>query len=325
MMMRQQDLLSLLDMLAAPDAPLDGHLGRWRFARVEGGENNLLYRATNDQTDLAIKFTARDARDRAGREYAALAALQRVGVPIAPAPLLLERDRFAHLAVVQTWLDGWVTIRPPDTDSDWRQLLDHYVAIHRITPAQTELRLPSAVLTMTSAAAGRQRIREQVQLIPDHARAAPLLDLVGRAERATFTDWPTPSLTLCRCDPNTRNFIRRPDRWASVDWENSGWGDPAFELADLMAHPTYATVPSERWDWMIETYSASRADRTVAERIRTYYTLSLVWWAARFARMLYEIPRGLERQRLIKRPPTWQSDTETKYTHYLDAARASLP
>ncbi len=324
-MMGQQDLHALLGILALPDAPCNGRWGRWRFARIEGGENNVLYRATDDQADLAVKFTARDARDRAGREYATLAALQHMDAPIAPAPILLERERFAHLVVVQTWLDGWVTIHPPDTDSDWRQLLDHYAAIHRITPARTDLRLPPAVLTMTSAAAGRWRIWEQVRLIPDHARPPTLMDLVGRTEQAAFPDWPTPPLALCRCDPNTRNFIRRPVQWASVDWENSGWGDPAFEIADLMAHPTYAAVPGERWDWLIGTYDATRADRTVAERIRTYYTLSLVWWVARFARMLYEIPRGLERQRLITRPATWQSDTEAKYARYLDAARTSLP
>jgi len=112
-MMGQQDLHALLGILALPDAPHDGHWGRWRFARIEGGGNNVLYRATDDRADLAVKFTARDARDRAGREYATLAALQHMGTPIAPAPILLERERFAHLVVVQTWLDGQVTIPPP--------------------------------------------------------------------------------------------------------------------------------------------------------------------------------------------------------------------
>jgi len=52
---------------------------RWRIARLTGGANNRLYRATGDKGEFAIKFTLRDARDRAGREYHALAALQRAG------------------------------------------------------------------------------------------------------------------------------------------------------------------------------------------------------------------------------------------------------
>ena len=61
--------------------------GDWQITRVAGAGNNLLFRATSTAHDLAIKFTIRDARDRAGREYAALLALQQAGLGIAPLPL----------------------------------------------------------------------------------------------------------------------------------------------------------------------------------------------------------------------------------------------
>lgn len=319
----------------APDLPpLLDYLGRhapsaatvwqgWRIAPVGGAGNNLLYRATGDGRDLAVKFTIRDARDRAGREYGALSALQGAGLDIAPRPVLLDRARAPQPVVVQTWLGGAVAGSPPTTDADWRALIDHFAAIHTLTPETTARRLPDAVLTMHSAAAGKARIREQLARVPPEDRPAGLRELVTRVERATSPDWPSPPVALCRCDPNTLNFIRRPGRWASVDWENSGWGDPAFDLADLLTHPKYSAVPPERRGWVIDTYCGSRAHPGAATRIRDYSVLCLVWWAARLARMLHEVPRGLD-ERLVRRSAGWQAETEAKYERYLLLATAAL-
>jgi thiamine kinase-like enzyme len=107
-----------------------------------------------------------------------------------------------------------------------------------------------------------------------------------------------------------------------VDWENSGWGDPAFELADMITHPAYATVPAERWSWLVEAYCARSDDPDTATRVRVYHRLMLIWWAARLARMLYEVPRGGDR-RLAARPDDWQADIKAKYERYLELARAA--
>ena len=86
-----------------------------------------------------------------------------------------------------------------------------------------------------------------------------------------------------------------------MDWEYSGWGDPAFEIADMMSHPKFMNVPMERWVWVTNLYAEMTGDETAFARIQTYYPLMLVWWVARFARGLYEIPRGLD-ERLAARP-----------------------
>lgn len=62
----------------------------WSVAPIAGGANNLLYRTTSDHGDFAVKFTIRDQRDRAGREYRALSALAQAGLTIAPHPMLLD-------------------------------------------------------------------------------------------------------------------------------------------------------------------------------------------------------------------------------------------
>ncbi len=110
---------------------------------------------------------------------------------------------------------------------------------------------------------------------------------------------------------------------ASVDWEYSGWGDPAFELADMMTHPGYTEVVPVRWDWLIDAYTERMGDRTAALRVRTYSTIMLVWWVVRLARYLYEVPRGLD-QRLVQPSAGWQTTTERNYAHYLALAEAQL-
>ncbi|HMA37704.1 MAG TPA: aminoglycoside phosphotransferase family protein [Chloroflexia bacterium] len=316
-------LRPLLDYLAAAQPAAAGPWAQWQVAPVGGGANNLLYRARDPDHDLAIKFTIRDERDRAGREYAALCALRDAGLALAPDPVLLDRDRYACPVVVQTWLEGPVAADPPGTDAGWGALLDHYATIHHLTPATLPSDLRPAVLSMTSATTGQARIHEQLSRIPPVAWPDGLAALVQRADTRAFPTWPPPRPCFCRCDSNTLNFIRRPAAWASVDWENSGWGDGAFEIADLMAHPQYQTVPPARWEWVSDTYCALRGERAAADRIRVYYVLTLLWWVVRFARALYEIPRGRD-ARLVARPAGWQDVARLQYDRYLARAGALL-
>ncbi|MEO7909983.1 MAG: aminoglycoside phosphotransferase family protein [Roseiflexaceae bacterium] len=315
--------LPLLDYLGSSAAIADREWREWRVTRVAGAGNNLLYRASSATHDLAIKFTIRDARDRAGREYAALLALQQAGLTIAPEPLWLDRDRYSQPVVVQSWLVGTLLVAPPADDDEWQRLLDHYLAIHALTHAHSSIALLPAVMNMDSAIDGFDRIRQQLAYIPKPEQPTDLHELIRNVEATRLPDWPTPPSALCRNDPNTLNFMRRPHGWASVDWENAGWGDPAFEIADLITHPAYMPVASERWEWLISAYCARCGDPGAAIRMRVYQRLMLIWWVARLARTLYEVPRGGD-QRLVTRPADWLEDIRTKYEHYLMQARAAV-
>ena len=216
-----RDLLTYLASI-----PAGGRWRQWRVQRIGGSANNIFYRATGSDSDLAVKFTIRDARGRAHREYNALEALRQAGLDVAPQ-------------------------RP----------------------------------------------------------SAPLLP------RLT-----TPSVALA---PTPLTSLRRPGSWASVDWENAGWGDPAFEIVDLMCHPQYHSAPMMRWQWVIAQYAEVTGDITAVARIHLYYPLMLVWWAARLARMLYEVPLGLDR-RLVARRADWQSNIQARYNRYVRLATAAL-
>lgn len=317
-------LLPLLGYLNTAGPKVVTRWGQWQITPITGGGNNRLYHIGGEHEELAVKFTIRDSRNRAGREYAALHALRQAGLDIAPRPIMLEQERYAQPVVVQSWLDGAVVEVPPSHDADWHALVGHVATFHTLTPDHAAARLLPAALTMDSAASGQQRIREQLAHIPPEAQSPELRGLVGCLARIPWPEWPVPQLTLCRCDPTPRNFIRYPDGWRSVDWENSGWGDPAFEIAEFMTHPAYAAVPIARWHRFVETYRELRPDDSMlTTRIRVYYRIMLVWWVARLARTLYEAPRGLD-QRLVARPASWPEETQAKYERYLRLALAAL-
>ncbi len=55
--------------------------------------------------------------------------------------------------------------------------------------------------------------------------------------------WGAFPVCLCHVDPNSNNAILEADgrvRW--IDWEYSGWGDPALDLAEYRWHIAYADL-----------------------------------------------------------------------------------
>jgi hypothetical protein len=221
---QEQLIRPLLNHLVAGGCHMPDQWHDWQIAGVPGGQNNLLYRATSARGDLAVKFVIRDERNRAGREYGALTALSAAGLSIAPIPILLDQTTYPQPVVVQTWLAGEVSVAPPTVDSDWQRLVDHFAVFHTVTPASSQVQLRPAVLNVNQAVDGKRIVQQQVAYIPVEDRLPSLRALLDRFEAAQLPIWPEPVPALCRVDNNTLNFIRRADGWASVDWENSGWG-----------------------------------------------------------------------------------------------------
>ena len=306
--------------------PADGVWRGWAYRRIGGSANNILYRATRGEMDVAVKFTIRDTRRRAWREFQALTALQDAGLNIAPRPILLDENSFAQPVMVQSWGAGEVTAVPPQADDDWLKLVAHYATLATVTPADVAVEIPQAVVNFDSVVSGWQHIQRQMELIPRQQQPAILAQLYRQlqaryevVERAVIPV----KKGLCRVDGNTRNFLRRDGRWLSVDWENSGWGDPAFEMVDLMCHPAYLDVSPQRWQRVMQQYAQMTGDETAVLRMNLTYPMMLVWWVARLARFLYEVPLGKD-ERLAARPPHWQADMERKMNVYVERATAVL-
>jgi len=293
----------------------------WRITRLSGGLNNLLFRARRESDDVVVKFTIRDERNRAEREFRALLALEEAGLQIAPRPLLFD-DAFRQPVVVQTWEEGETLDRPPATDEEWCELLRYYQAVHSVTPETSSIGLSKA-FSANTVAEGVALIDQQLARIPCEAQPKSLENLIGRFGQVEWAEWEKVPVTLCRIDPNVSNFIREKKGLISVDWEYSGWGDPAFDIADLMVHPTYTDIDPTRWPWLIWAYGDLVGDPAVASRIETYYAILLVWWVARSARYLYEVPRGLD-NRLASQPRDWEAKARRQYDHCLELAQSTL-
>lgn len=312
------DFTSFLPLLAyLATFPADGCFQQWQVRRVGGSGNNMLYRATGLGADLAVKFTIRDARRRAWREMLALTALSQAGLSVAPQAFWLDESSYGQPVVVQSWEAGVVTAVPPQTDAEWEELVRCYVTLHTLTPTQTNLSLPPAVVNFYGRDAAWAQVQQQLAHMPPLAQPETLRRLVDRLYQYHQRQQPLPdrSLALCRDDANILNFLRRPQGWVSVDWENAGWGDPTFEMADLMLHPAYVQVTGARWRWVAARYAALTGEETAVDRIYAYYPYMLVWWVGRVARMLYEVPQGLD-ERLVKRPSNWTAHMQHLYAHY---------
>lgn len=89
--------------------PQNGRFQKYAYQQIGGGANNILYKVSGEDGTFAVKFTLRDGRRQAWREFQALTALQAHGLAIAPEPILLDEDSYPQPVVVQTWLDGEVT------------------------------------------------------------------------------------------------------------------------------------------------------------------------------------------------------------------------
>jgi aminoglycoside phosphotransferase (APT) family kinase protein len=281
-----EDLPPLIDRLASCGYPHTATVGRWKAMRVPRGRNNVVYRAGAGTQAVAVKFTTPDGRDRAGREHRALLALTEAGLDIAPKPLGLIRDGLPHPVVIGTWLEGTVSDEPPASDGEWDHLVRHYAAIHTVTHAGRRADLPMAVMTMTGAAAGRALLRAEVERLLPVGVPPEIADLLRLMTAARLPDLVAPRHCLCRCDTNIGNVIRRDDGWASVDWEYAGWGDAAFELADLTSHPAHQAVTRSCWRRVAEMYSACHDDKDLLERAGVYEVLMTCWWEVRFTRMI---------------------------------------
>lgn len=314
-------LHQLLEYLSISPVP-EQSWQQWGIEAISGGMNNRVLRITADGVSLAVKFTRQDGRDRAGREWKTLNVLQNAGLSIAPMPVLLERERYAHPAVVQSWEDGTVADDPPTSDEHWDALLAHLHTVHSLTTHKVDRVLPKTVLTMKTVGEALASIQLQYSLLPPAGWTKEMGALVKRAEEVGWPDWPPVTETLCRGDPNIRSFVQRPGLWRSVDWEYSGWCDPAFEIADMIAHPSYASVSESRWEWVIDRYCSESDDPGCQTRIRVYRALMLVWWRVRLARYVYDT--NSEAGLLTPRPTDWQEEKQQQIWAYHHRAADAL-
>jgi len=221
-----------------------------KVCRVPGGNNNALYRVEAGGACYACKLCVDDDRRRAAHEYGALRLFQQAGSDVAPEPFGLDErcTLLPYPAVVYRWLPG-TPLRLPLTAAQRALFLATLQAIHALRPDpsapddldswfhwfdfapyldELAVFLETYGPWLAREVAGGGTLRDLLARLVDACAefvAAAGVD-PGRARVARC---------MCRVDANLDNTVLGPDgrlRW--VDWEYSGWGDPATVRARLV-------------------------------------------------------------------------------------------
>jgi aminoglycoside phosphotransferase (APT) family kinase protein len=295
--------------------------GRWSaggvtLRRVRGGYNNALYRVRADGACYACKLCVPDERQRAAREYEALRLLQAAGLDIAPEPLWLDQGptTLPYPAVVYRWLHGH-PLHTPLTTAQLTALLETLQQMHALQPGAPGPGLRDAWFQWFDWAPCLEELRASLALYGDwlaaHDPAGPelrerLARLVERTVETVRVGDVSPRrdavpLRLCRMDHNLANGVWGPDgrlRW--VDWEYSGWGDPAMDLAELRWHVALLGLGDAGHRWLREGYRPPAADGTFQRRLALWDRVIATRWPFLILRWLWSQENGPDRPRLTR-------------------------
>jgi thiamine kinase-like enzyme len=312
-------IAALIEQLAGLQSPYSDYEWQgWHIRPIASG-NNLLFRARRDSDDWAVKFLIRDQRNRAQREFCALSLIDGLSSRVGPRPVYVDHDRYHHAVVVQTWIDGTALQAPPTDDSTWSRIVETYALVHQIQPADALRRSSVTVIPDGQTVAA---IRAFAQDIPATPHADALAGLIEAFDQASLPEFPT-SQCWCHGDPNIRNILVTATGVQLVDWEYSGIGDPAQEIAGLLAHPFARSTSEARRQWIAERYARRSGEPDMLSRIQVRYALQLAWWCVRLLFGRYVLLRRPS-QRLTGPRAEEEISTLENIDHYFSQAHRQL-
>ena len=261
------------------------------IVRSGQGMNGIIYRVTllsDKNIELAVKLCKVDERDRAGREYAATAALIQAGHAISAEPLHIEYDipELPDLTMlISTWLPGKTLNAPPAPEDrrGWRDILYALAVAHELRPRDTPIPIREAVMPVRDPGDLLATFVPRRERLPDGQIGALTTDQIDHMLdilAASIPErWEQPApIGLILCDTNPTNMIAHQSTIKLVDWENSGWADPAFDIADLCAQPDYFDLPEEHRTWIRAEHGRILNDPSFALRAEVYERMMNVFW-----------------------------------------------
>jgi aminoglycoside phosphotransferase (APT) family kinase protein len=282
--------------------------------RIDGGANNALYRIEVDGRRYACKLCVTDERHRARREYDALCALQNAGLDVAPRPVGLDESCRAipFPVVIYRWTNGRA-LCPPLSPQHLRDLLDSVQSIHSLRPDSSTAGIRDAWFHWFDVG---QYLSELYLFLKDYGswiatadpdgatlrqRLAAVVNHTAQAVRSADIDARRESIPICLChvDPNLTNTVLGPDgklRW--LDWEYSGWGDPALDLAELRWHASLEALTASEKSWLRDHYRRPDGDAGFESRLHVWDLILSTRWPFLILRVFRSQFLGPDRVRL---------------------------
>ena len=251
----------LLSSVRAAVASADIAPAEYGLSRLSGGMTHDVF-VPVDSPNLVAKVFQGARPDEPEQEWNALRTL--AGSGVAPDPV--HFDRSSPAVVVMTRVPGLalpagaLEEEHAHTIGRAHRLVHATVPEHRRPPDHSGLRTTRTSLMHDGGH-------------PTLADASDPTDLVARAWRAAqawiadadidhlVSAFPAERLRFCRGDPNLSNYLWSDDGLVLIDWENSGYNDPALELADMAEHASTRTLGEDFWTSLADATELTPADR----------------------------------------------------------------
>jgi aminoglycoside phosphotransferase (APT) family kinase protein len=215
--------------------------------------------------------------DEPRREWRALELLARYAPGLAPAPIRAELDAKPPL-VAMSWVPGEALGTRPVTADQEDAIAVALGRLHHAIP-------PSVLATVELAPASPQLLPGRIR---DMARAcdAGLLDPLPRqAYRAAlawldsgWTEQPAGVPVFAQCDGNLANHLWDGHDVHLVDFETSGRGDRATELADFAEHVTVWAHAGINAEAFLDRFDLSAGERKQIAALRRLFA---AFWVMR--------------------------------------------
>jgi Ser/Thr protein kinase RdoA (MazF antagonist) len=278
----------------------------WRVARLPGGANSRVYavHAPSGEPTLTVRRARAGQAQLLDREAWALTTLGGRG-GCYPWPAQRVGDLLVH---------GWVSGAIADLTSvsaSARATLGRCLANLHGHPRPDYTIWPSPLQrhgTRRDLYHARLATIERYAALrgPLAARAQPLLDGL-RAAPLTDASWQIARFTILHGDLSVGNLLWRGEHVTLIDWEFTRDGDPAEDLAYLLAEQP---LPAAQQAQLTDAYRAAGGDPSTLARLPAYLPLvaldAALWWADHLGSA--DAPEVVER---LERAERWLTHAPT--------------
>ncbi len=257
----------------------------WKVDIAYQTQNSRILRLEPNDTErfptLALKLApSADIR----HEYAVLSSIYDFGFHIGPRPFYVDEQ-----VLIMEWVHGepLQAPPPPDDEDKWHRMMAVMGVPNSLPFAEYASRIPMRGTAPHAPADLFHFIDEQLsQIDPNHETYSELAHLVERMKDQVAPQWNTlPPTTLNHFDPRLHHFIWEGYHMRLISWQNADWGDNAYAVGQLCAHPSYEEVPTSHWVWYRWELARLTKDELLIPRATTYTNLMLVYWAVRLTYM----------------------------------------
>ncbi len=277
---------------------------RLRVWPLRGGLNHGVFALELDGRLYCLKLYADAARSQPMREVWALERLAALGLAPRLVDYVYHCPEAPHGAILMEYVSGPLLYDSPPGAAGLARLLFAAAAIHAVAVSSASPTWLAEGYRPESPASSLERMAESYEQVRRRAEGAiatrqleALDDVLRAAHTVASRPLPAPpGLALCRSDPSLANVVVRPSgRLCFLDWEYCGRGDPAWEYAEYVHHPTSEGIPREDWLAALTSYEPARGDSSFVDRFERHDLIVGVVWCLRLARQILAVAAGDER------------------------------